>query len=37
MTNRATAEELEAKANALLDKYVPLAEEIFADVAARFK
>ena len=36
MTDRAKAEELNAKANAMLDKYCPMADEIFAAVRANF-
>lgn len=36
MTNRSKAEELNAKANAMLDKYCPMADEIFAAVRANF-
>lgn len=36
MQNRETAEELNAKANGLLDKYCALADEIFAAVRANF-
>ncbi len=37
MTDRAYAEQTEAKANGMLDTYVPKAEAIFQDVAQRFK
>ena len=36
MTNREKASELNAKANAMLDKYCPMADEIFAAVRANF-
>ena len=36
MTNRAVAEELNQKANAMLDKYCPMADEIFETVKAGF-
>lgn len=36
MTDRGYAEETNAKANSLLDTYTPLADEIYAQVAARF-
>ena len=36
MLDRAVAEELNAKANAMLDKYCPMADEIFAQVRANF-
>ena len=37
MTDRAYAEETEARANKMLADYVPKAETIFQDVAGRFK
>ncbi len=36
MQDRARAEELNAKANAMLDKYCPMADEIFAQVRDNF-
>ena len=36
MQNRAVAEDLNARANAMLDQYCPLADEIFAQVRANF-
>ncbi len=36
MTDRAVADELNAKANAMLEKYCAMADEIFADVKANF-
>ena len=36
MQNRAVAEALNDKANAMLDKYCPMADEIFAQVRANF-
>ena len=36
MQDRAVAEALNAKANAMLDKYCPMADEIFAQVRANF-
>ena len=36
LQNRAVAEELNAKANAMLDKYCALADRIFAEVKASF-
>ena len=36
MLDRARAEELNAKANAMLDKYCPMADEIFAQVRDNF-
>ena len=36
MTNREKAEELNARANAMLDKYCPMADDIFAAVRANF-
>ena len=36
LKNRATAEELNAKANEMLNKYVPMADEIFNSVKALF-
>ncbi len=36
MTDRAYAEQINQKAEEMLDKYVPLADEIFADVRRRF-
>lgn len=36
MTDRHCAEEINAKANTLLNTYTPLADEIYAQVAARF-
>ena len=36
MTDRAVAERLNAKANAMLDKYCPMADAIFEEVRANF-
>ena len=36
MKNREKAEELNARANGMLDKYCALADEIFAAVRANF-
>ena len=36
MTDRAYAEQINRKAEEMLDKYLPLADEIFADVRRRF-
>ena len=37
MANREYAEELNAKADAMLEKYVPMADEVFEKVMARLK
>jgi hypothetical protein len=37
MANREYADELNAKADAMLEKYVPMAEEVFEKVMARLK
>ena len=37
MANREYAEELNAKSDAMLEKYVPMAEEVFEKVMARLK
>ena len=37
MANKEYAAELNAKADAMLEKYVPMAEEIFQSVLGRLK